>query len=88
MKKIGNNSKWCCYLCGLFDIICFVGGAYLLSIAIFGSCCGASSCNCGALGLPLIMLGYVVRSWRNKGLCCCCNTNANSQPNGEVETTE
>ena len=39
MKENCNN-KWCCYLYGLLDLVCFVGGAYLLSAAIFGGCCG------------------------------------------------
>jgi|TARA_B100001079_G_C16217423_1_gene428707 hypothetical protein len=65
-----KNKKWCCYLLGLLDLICFVGGAYLLSIAIFGGCCGAAtSCNCGVLGLPLIALGLVIHCWKK---CCCC----------------
>ena len=30
-----QKSKLCCYLYGLCDLVCFVGGAYLLSLAIF-----------------------------------------------------
>ena len=67
------NNKWCCYLYGLLDLLCFVGGAYLLSAAIFGGCCGSTTCSCGVLGLPLIVLGCVIRCWTGRG-CCCCGT--------------
>ena len=72
-----KNKKMCCYLLGLFDLICFVGGAYLLSAAIFGACCGAATtCGCGVLGLPLIALGLVVHCWIK--CCCCCGKDSKS----------
>ena len=70
------NNKGCCYLYGLIDLICFVGGAYLLSAAIFGGFCGSTTCSCGVLGLPLIVLGCIIRCWTGRGCCCsmkkCC----------------
>ena len=68
-----QKSKLCCYLYGLCDIVCFVLGAYLLSLAIFSNCTAvacSTCCGCfGLLGLPLIALGFVIRSWRCK-YCC------------------
>ena len=66
--------KKCCYLYKLCDIICFVFGSLLLSLAVFSKCtpvaCG-TCCGCpGFLGLPLIALGFVIRSWAGR---CCCN---------------
>lgn len=71
MEDNTKNNKLCCYLNGAFDLLCFVGGAYLLSAAIFGSACTGTACClscCSNLGLPLIALGFVVRCWR--GNCC------------------
>jgi urea transporter len=67
-----NNKKLCCYLMACSDLICFVGGSLLLSLAIFGSACTGAACAgcCGCLtylGLPLIALGFVLRCW-----CCGC----------------
>ena len=71
-NETSNKSKKCCYLYGLCDIVCFVLGAYLLSLAIFSKCTAvacSACCGClGFLGLPLIALGFVIRSWR----CRCC----------------
>ena len=77
---MSGKSKKCCYLMGLSDLVCFVFGSYLLSTALFGGCTATactSSCGCCAvLGLPLIALGFVMRSWAKK--CCnksaCCDT--------------
>ena len=83
------NNKWCCYLYGLLDLVCFVGGAYLLSAAIFGGCCGAATCNCGVLGLPLIVLGFVIRGWTGRGCCCSCGTKKCCAPSStEPDTTD
>ena len=57
-KPKENKLKKCCYLYGLCDIICFV-------IAC-STCCGCL----GFLGLPLIALGFVIRSWTGR---CCYN---------------
>ncbi len=87
MKEKGGN-KLCCYLYGLIDLVCFVGGTYLLSVAIFGGCC-ATACNCGVLGLPLIVLGCVIRNWTGRGCCCCSGTKSCCVTSkDEVETTE
>ena len=72
-----NKSKKCCYLYCLCDLVCFVFGSLLLSLAIFGNCtagaCG-SCCGCLAyLGLPLIALGFVIRAWTGRG---CCGSSA------------
>ena len=73
-KPKENKLKKCCYLYGLCDIICFVIGALLLSLAIFSNCTPvacSSCCGCiGILGLPLIALGFVIRSWADR---CCYN---------------
>ena len=73
-KPKGYKLKKCCYLYGLCDIICFVIGALLLSLAIFSKCTAvacSTCCGClGFLGLPLIALGFVIRSWTGR---CCYN---------------
>lgn len=76
-----KKNKGCCYLLGFLDLLCFVLGSYLLSLAIFSKCTAvacSTCCGClGLLGLPLIALGFVFRSWM--GRCCsysstpCCN---------------
>ena len=78
-----KKNKGCCYLLGFIDLVCFVLGSYLLSLAIFSKCTAAACSTCcgclGLLGLPLITLGFVIRSWMGK--CCsygstpCCNNN-------------
>ena len=76
-NEMSNKSKKCCYLSGLCDIVCFVLGAYLLSLAIFSKCTAvacSTCCGCfGLLGLPLIALGFVIRSWRGR----CCDSSSN-----------
>lgn len=84
MENEKNNSKLCCYLYGLTDLICFVGGTFLLSSAVFSSCSGAacSCCGClGVLGLPLIALGFVVRVWT--GRCCGSSSSCCSKPKSD-----
>ena len=75
-KSKDNKLKKCCYLYKLCDIICFVVGALLLSLAIFSKCTPVVCsiyCGClGFLGLPLIALGFVIKSWI--GRCCCSNS--------------
>lgn len=75
VKMEKENKKLCCYLMVCSDLICFVGGSLLLSLAIFGSACNGAACAscCGCLtylGLPLIALGILIRCWCGK---CCCN---------------
>ena len=69
-NETSNKSKKCCYLYSLCDIVCFVLGAFLLSLAIFSKCTAvacSTCCGClGFFGLPLIALGFVLRSWRCK----------------------
>ena len=82
-KDKSKKNKGCCYLLGFIDLVCFVLGSYLLSLAIFSKCTAvacSTCCGClGLLGLPLITLGFVIRSWM--GRCCsygstpCCNNN-------------
>ncbi len=67
-----ENNKTCKYLYGLLDIVTFVGGAYLISIGLFGACCNSCCGHLAVFGLPLIVLGFVVRAWRGK-CCCCCS---------------
>ena len=73
-KPKGRKLKICCYLYVLCDIICFVVGSLLLSLAIFSKCTQAACsacCGClGFLGLPLIALGFVIKSWISS---CWCN---------------
>ncbi|MBC8310853.1 MAG: hypothetical protein H8E72_00965 [Candidatus Marinimicrobia bacterium] len=77
-----KNSKLYCYLLGLSDLICFVYGSFLVSLALFGAACAGPACTtccgcCPQLGLPLIALGFVIRCWAKK--CCnksaCCDAN-------------
>ena len=76
-NETSNKSKKCCYLYGLCDLVCFVFGAYLLSLAIFSKCTAlacSTCCGClGLLGLPLIALGFVIRAWT--GRCCSSSFN-------------
>ena len=69
-KPKGRKLKICCYLYVLCDIICFVVGSLLLSLAIFSNCTTAACSTCcgclGFLGLPLIALGFVIRSWTGR----------------------
>ena len=79
-----KNKKACCYLAGACDLVCFVFGSYLFSLALIGKTCTAVACSacCGclsSLGLPLIALGFVIRSWCSK--CCsstCSDSNSDS----------
>ena len=79
-----KNKKVCCYLAGICDLVCFVFGSYLLSLAIIGKTCTAVACSicCGclsSLGLPLIALGFVIRYWSSQ--CCasaCSDTSTDS----------
>ena len=77
-NEMSNQSKKCCYLHGLCDLVCFVFGSYLLSLAIFSKCTAvacSTCCGClGYLGLPLIALGFVIRNWGGR----CCNSASNS----------
>ena len=81
------NNKISCYMYGLLDLVCFVGGAYLLSAAIFGGCCSTATCNCGVLGLPLIALGFVLRCWTGNGCCCCSGAKKCCAPNSDDSNT-
>jgi len=81
-----KKNKGCCYLFGIVDLVCFVLGSYLLSLAIFSNCTAAACSTCcgclSFLGLPLIALGFVIRSWSCR--CCCgigrstCSNNSES----------
>ena len=68
-----KKNKGCCYLFGIVDLVCFVLGSYLLSSAIFSNCTAAACSTCcgclGFLGLPLIALGFLIRSWSCRGCC-------------------
>jgi len=60
-----------------------VFGSYLLSLALIGKTCTAVACSacCGclsSLGLPLIALGFVIRSWCGK---CCASSCSDSSSN-------
>ena len=85
MENDNKNKKVCCYLAGVCDLVCFVFGSYLFSLALIGKTCTAvASCSacCGclsSLGLPLIALGFVIRSWCGK--CCAskCSESSSSQ---------
>ena len=75
-----KNKKVCCYLACASDLVCFVFGLYLFSLALIGKTCTVVACSacCGclsSLGLPLIALGFVIRSWREK---CCTSTSSDS----------
>lgn len=73
-----EKSKSCQYLYGLIDFITFVGGAYLVSIGFFGQCCATCCGHLAIFGLPLIVFGLVLRSWRGKCCCCsCCTPDSN-----------
>ena len=76
MENSKKNKKVFCYLEGACDLICFVFGSYLFSLALIAKTCTATACStcCGcltSLGLPLIALGFVIRSWSGK---CCTST--------------
>jgi len=60
-----KNKKVCCYLAVTCDLVCFVFGSYLFSLALISKTCTAAACSacCGclsSLGLPLIALGFVI----------------------------
>ena len=84
MENDKKNKKVCCYLGGACDLICFVFGSYLFSLALIGKTCTVTACStcCGcltSLGLPLIALGFVIRCWCSK--CCtssCSDTSSDS----------
>ena len=46
-----KNKKVCCYLAGACDLVCFVFGSYLFSLALIGKTCTAVACSacCGCL---------------------------------------
>ena len=73
-KPKKEKSKLYCYLYGLCDLVCFVGGTFLFSLALFSKCITTACsiyCGClGFIGLPLITLGFLIRNWN--GRCCCC----------------
>ena len=79
-----KNKKVCCYLAGACDLVCFVFGSYLFSLALIGKTCTVTACSIcygclSSLGLPLIALGFVIRYWCNK--CCtysCSDTSSDS----------
>ena len=78
MENNKKNKKVCCYLAGACDLVCFVFGSYLFSIALIGKACTAAACSacCGclsSLGLPLIALGFVIRSWCSKCYASSCS---------------
>ena len=78
-----ENKKVCCYLAGVCDLVCFVFGSYLFSLALIGKTCTAAACSmcCGclsSLGLPLIALGFVIRCWCSK---CCASSCSDSSSN-------
>ena len=84
MENNKKNKKVCCYLTGACDLVCFVFGSYLFSLALIGKTCTAAACStacCGclsSLGLPLIALGFVIRSWCGK---CCASSRSDSSSN-------
>tara|TARA_B110000014_G_scaffold15591_1_gene10347 strand:+ start:37 stop:198 length:162 start_codon:yes stop_codon:yes gene_type:complete len=39
MENDKKNKKVCCYLGGACDLICFVFGSYLFSLALIGKTC-------------------------------------------------
>ena len=76
-----KNKKVCCYLAGACDLVCFVFGSYLFSLALIGKTCTVTACStcCGcltSLGLPLIALGFVIRYWCSK--CCTSSSDTSS----------
>ena len=79
-----KNKKVCCYLAGVCDLVCFVFGSYLFSLALIGKTCTTATCCvcCGclsSLGLPLIALGFVIRSWCGKcSLSSCSDSDSKS----------
>ena len=80
MENDKKNKKVYCYLAGACDLVCFVFGSYLLSLALIGKTCTIAACSacCGclsSLGLPLIALGFVIRSWCGK---CCVSSCSDS----------
>ena len=80
MENDNKNKKICCYLAGVCDLVCFVFGSYLFSLALIGKTCTVVAC-CGclsSLGLPLIALGFVIRSWCGK---CCASSYSDSSSN-------
>ena len=84
MNKENGKGKLCCYLMVVSDLVCFVFGSYLFSLALIGKTCTATACStccgcCSVLGLPLIALGFLIRCWYSK--CCgstTCNTDSDS----------
>ena len=83
MENDKKNKKMCCYLGAACDLVCFVFGSYLFSLALIGKACTATACStcCGCLsglGLPLIALGFVIRSWCGK---CCASSSSDSSSN-------
>jgi len=81
-----KNKKGCCYLAVACDLVCFVFGSYLFSLALIGKTCTAAACSacCGclsSLGLPLIALGFVIKCWSGK---CCTSTC--SEPNSSSDS--
>ena len=73
-----KNKKVCCYLAGACDLVCFVFGSYLFSLALIGKTCTATACStcCGclsSLGLPLIALGFVIRNLSSKYCASACS---------------
>ena len=73
-----KNKKVCCYLAGACDLVCFVFGSYLFSLALIGKTCTVAACStcCGcltSLGLPLIALGFVIRYWCSKYCTSACS---------------
>ena len=86
MNKENGKGKLCCYLMVVSDLVCFVFGSYLFSLALIGKTCTVVACSacCGclsSLGLPLIALGFVIRCWRGK-----CRTSACSDPNSSSDS--
>ena len=81
-----KNKKGYCYLSVACDLVCFVFGSYLFSLALIGKTCTVAACSacCGclsSLGLPLIALGFVIRCW-----CGKCRTSACSDTNPSSDT--
>lgn len=70
-----RNTKLYYYLVGFNDLICFVYGSFLLSLALFGACsrttCTSCCECCPQLGLSLVNLGFFISFWVKK---CCKNS--------------